>query len=176
MGILSSLFSTKHSQTKDPVVDLRTFICGHTKLGTEPDPRDVFTPHLKTRDVYTSPSKGCEVGTKERNLDYVFITIATYKGQFSNGGANIELDKATTPSRIISEFGEPYWTDTKDGETILFYELEGGMIELQFEFPDNKTLSFITLAQEGVLSNAEQRRLYGVTKSWPPAPSSARQK
>ncbi len=168
MGILTLLLSTGCAQTKDFVIDLRTFACGNTKLGSAPDSRDFFAPQLKASDTYKSARDGFEVGTKQGVLDYAFITIGAYKGSFARSGAKVALDSGATPERVRAEFGEPYWIASKDQELILFYEFEAGRIEVQFEFPDKKTLGFITLARDGVLSDAEQRRLYGVTKAWPP--------
>jgi len=168
MGILSLLLSTGRSQTKDLVIDLQTFACGNSKLGSAPDARDFFAQPLQASDTYKSARDGFEVGTKQGILDYVFITIGAYKGSFACGESKIVLNSAITPERVRAEFGEPYWIDSKDKELILFYEFAGGRIELQFEFPDKRQLGFITLAKDGVLSDAEQRRLYGVTKTWPP--------
>jgi hypothetical protein len=162
--------STGRSPTKDFVIDLRTFTCGYTKLGSTPDARDFFSRPLRTSDVYQSARDGFEVGTKLGVLNYIFITLASYQGRFARSGARVALDSTATPERVRSAFGEPYWIDSSDEERILFYEFEGGKIELQFEFPDQKKLGFVTLVQHGVLSDAEQRRLYGVTKAWPPRP------
>lgn len=168
MGILSFLLSAGRSQTKDFVIDLRAFVCGHTKLGTAPDARDFFAAHLKSADVYESKRDGFEAGTKQGVLDYVYITIGAYKGSFARNGAKVALDAGATPDRVRAEFGEPYWIDARDDEMILFYVFDAGKVELQFEFPDKKNLGFITLMRDGVLSDAEQRRHYGVTKAWPP--------
>ena len=67
-----------------------------------------------------------------------------------------------------SIFGQPYWVDQDLDEVILFYEYQDGDVELQFEFPGRVHLGFITLSAHGVLSNAEQRKAYKVTKPWPP--------
>jgi hypothetical protein len=168
MGIFSVFFSSGRSQTKEVVVDLRSFACGHTKLGQPPDVGDFFAQLLKTSDVYKDSREGLEVGTKQGNLDYVFITIGAFQGSFARSGAKVALDRTTTPEQIKAEFGNPYWIDAKDNELIFFYEFDGGKIELQFEFPEKKTLGFITLMQDGVLSEYPQRRGYGVTKPWPP--------
>lgn len=178
MRLRKWLLGTRKSQTKDPVVDsaetkelvidLRALIYGHTKLGSTPDPRDFFTPHLKESEAYTSAGGGLEIGTKQGALDYVFVTIGAYQGSFTRNGVKIPINPTTAPERIPADFGEPYWVDSKDEELILFYELEAGRVELQFEFPDRKNLGYITFMRDGILSRAEQRRLYGVTKEWPP--------
>lgn len=65
-------------------------------------------------------------------------------------------------------FGEPYWVDSSDGETIQFYIYDQGNLELQFEYTNKVNLSFITLSYQGVLFSPEQRKSYEVNKPWPP--------
>jgi hypothetical protein len=168
MGLFTSSIPPRRSQTEALVIDLRTFSCGHTRLGDIPDARDFFAHVLRTSDVCKLDHEGFEAGTKDGVLDYLFLTVGAYQGRFARQGIVVALDAATTPARIQALFGEPYWRDAKEDELVLFYEFAGGTIELQFEFPDQKALGFVTLMRNGVLADAANRRSYGVTKAWPP--------
>ena len=166
MGIFSLFTSCKEPPHQDVTVDISGFRIGATALGQPPSPNDPFSAALKKRDVYKPKGKGMEIGTKDGVLDYIFLTIDEFKGTFTSNGIPIEL--GDTEGAIQERFGEAYWVDRSDGELILFYEYQGGDIELQFEFPDTRKLGYITIARNGVLSEAEQRNAYGVDKPWPP--------
>lgn len=175
MGILS-FFSSGKGQDKPhdhqlPVaisVDLKEFKVGATALGSPVGPADPFYAALQKAKVFQPAGQGLEVGTQNGLLDFGFFEIGSFKGSFTRSGEPIQIGKDTTEKDILEAFGEPYWIDRSDGEVILFYEYQRGTIELQFEFSDGKALSAITLARNGVLSRADQREAYGVTKPWPP--------
>jgi len=150
------------------VVDLNKFRIGSTMLGLPISPADPFHVALKKAEVFQPAGQGLEVGTKNGLLDYGFFDIISFKGCFSRSGELLRIGKETTEKDIMKIFGEPYWIDRSDGEVILFYEYQAGTVELQFEFSDGKSLSCITLSRNGVLSEADQRKAYGVTKPWPP--------
>ena len=149
-------------------IDLAEFRVGSTPLGAPPSPADQFSAALIREDVYEPDGMGYAIGTRNGALDYVFVTLSEFQGRFLIAGKLIELPGSTSPAQVVDRFGEPYWTDRDDGEPILFYEYQGGGMELQFEFPDGKQLGYITLMRDGVLSKPEQRKSYGVTKPWPP--------
>ena len=176
MGILSFLSSCKekssdagsNSAAKPFVIDLATFQVGDTELGDAPVETDFFAKPLQKSDVFEDDAKGIELGVKAGVLDYAFITIESFDGQFQLDGISVEVGQVSTEETVREKFGEPYWVDRSDGETIMFYEYAKGSIELQFEFPEAKTLGFVTLSRNGVLSTEEQRKSYGVDKPWPP--------
>ena len=176
MGLLSFLTSCKDT-SPDPesdsgggrfAIDLGTFQVGDTVLGQQPAGSDFFAKPLRKSDVFEDASKGIELGTKDGVLDYAFLTIERFDGEFRLNGASAEVSKNSTEAMIKARFGEPYWIDRSDGEMIMFYEYAAGTIELQFEFPGEGSLGFVTLSRNGVLSTEEQRKLYGVDKPWPP--------
>jgi hypothetical protein len=175
MGILSFFSSSKGQQKPHEgqapaaiAVDLKKFKIGASLLGAPIAPEDPFHAALLKQDVYKLDAQGSELGTKDGLLDYGYFNINSFKGTFSRSGDLIKVGAGTTEKDILKIFGEPYWTDRSDGEVIMFYEYQAGTIELQFEFSDGKSLSVITLARNGVLSEADQRKAYGVTKPWPP--------
>ena len=131
-------------------------------------PDDYFSSALRKKEIFVDEPGGIEIGTAEDVLDSVFVTLEQFAGTFSKAGHKLSIDSQTSESHIVALFGQPFWIDRSDGEVILFYEYRHGTIELQFEFSDGRTLSFVTLCQEGVLSKEEQRAAYGVNKAWPP--------
>jgi hypothetical protein len=175
MGILSFFSSSKgqdkphdHQPPAAITVDLKEFKIASTALGSPIAPADPFHAALQKAEVFQPAGQGLEVVTKNELLDYGFFEIGSFKGSFTRSGEPIKIGKDTTEKDIVEAFGEPYWIDRSDGEAILFYEYQRGTIELQFEFSDGKALSAITLSMNGVLSEADQRKAYGVTKPWPP--------
>jgi hypothetical protein len=149
-------------------IDLGSFKCGQTVLGTRPDKSECYANSFNSKGVAKFDDAGIELGTKNDALDYALITLDNFTGGFFKAGSKISITNRTTPDEIISRFGPSYWTDNLDEETILFYEFKNGQIELQFEFPDKRHLGFVTLMRNGVLSKADQRKAYRVTREWPP--------
>lgn len=176
MGLFAIFSSCKNepdsasapSSNRSLTVDLINFRIGETELGSPPSANDFFTTELLSSKVFEDPSQGLELGAKEDGLDYLFLTVDHFNGKFLLGETPLEIDTRTTEEEIKQHFGEPYWTDKSEGETILFYEYRQGAIELQFEFPASGNLAFMTLTRDGVLATAEQRKSYQVNKPWPP--------
>jgi hypothetical protein len=171
MGLMSTLLGRKPVKPEVPLslpIDLGTFRYSQTTLGTRPEPGEPYAAHFDSSGTATFTKSGIELGVENGVLDYAFIILANFAGGFLRNGSKISISGHTTPEQVVSAFGEPYWTDTKDEEMILFYEYQNGRVELQFEFPDRRQLGFITLMRDGVLSTPEDRKAYGVTKEWPP--------
>lgn len=63
-------------------------------------------------------------------------------------------------------FGEWYWIDTDDAESIVFYEFPN--CEWQFECNLAGQLERIVIAKTPLLSDIQQRTAYRVTRQWPP--------
>lgn len=163
------VFVQKSTEPIDLEIDLGWFQLNGVSLG------EVLASVLP-EEMINSPSgvfepvdQGIEIGTEHGVFDHVFITVANFTGTLSLRGSPLTLSPHMTERDILTIFGEPYWTDRTEGETLLFYEYLLGQVELQFEFPDAQGLGFVTLMRNGVLSVAEQRTAYGVTKPWPPA-------
>jgi hypothetical protein len=173
MGLLSFILGSKSGTnaadlTRPIDVDLGFFKCGRTVLGERPAADEPFSGHFDSSGVGNFEKSGIELGTKNGVLDYAFITLTNFKGNFLKSGERIQISTQTTPEEILSYLSAPYWKATDDDETILFYEFQQGKIELQFEFPNKHNLGFLTLSRDGVLSKPDQRKAYGVTKEWPP--------
>ena len=175
MGIFSFFKSNRpqdalpESQPCPPmVVDLVDFKVGSTLLGAPVASSDPFHAALRKSDVFKPAGQGFEIGVESGLLDYGFFDLSSFKGSFTRAGQPVELGLETTEEDVLKTFGAPYWIDRSDGDVILFYEYRSGTVELQFEFPDGEALGMITLGRNGVLSEADQRENYGVTKPWPP--------
>ena len=112
---------------------------------------------------------GVEIGADDQTLDSLFVTLDEYQGELLRSGKTVAITTGVSPAKIEQLVGKPYWQDLSDGELIMFYEYRSGEIEIQFEFPDSKSLAYITIAKNGVLSDPDQRTSYGVDKPWPPA-------
>ena len=179
MGFLSTL-TTLFSRTSEPaackggaasvyenlVVDLGVFRCGHTVLGEPVALADFYSSLFDDSGLFEDKAHGFEVGQKKGRLDYIFLTMAAFKGKFAKDGALLPLDASTTMQTVLSVFGEPYWHDDDKDESILFYE--DGTVEVQFEFPDKVHLGIITILRDPIMAKPEQRKAYRVTKAWPP--------
>jgi hypothetical protein len=170
MGLFGFLFGSRGDspQPQPLTIDLATFSCGQSRLGMAVSATEYFSNALRARDTFVDERNGVELSTARDVLDSVFVTLKHFSGKFSKSGNALDINTKTTEAQILALFGEPYWIDRSDGEVIMFYEYQHGTIELQFEFTDGRTLSFITLCQNGVLSSEEQRKNYEVNKAWPP--------
>ena len=170
MGIFNTMLGSKPKKSAPSLsleIDLGQFKCSNTVLGTRPESTEPFADYFDSEGKADLTESGLELGIKAGVLDYAFVTLATFTGEFKKNGVAVSVSTASTPEEIVSQFGEPYWTDFDSKEKILFYEYQGGEVELQFEFP-GPTLGFVTLMRNGVLSQANDRKSYGVTKPWPP--------
>ncbi len=179
MGILSSLLlfgaGRKAPMATCPreayaglVIELAEFRCGHTVLGAPISRDDFFAKELATQDMFQDEACGFEVGTRQNNLEYIYLAVEKFPGTFTFQGETIAIGTQTTIEEIVSRFGEPYWRDVDkaNDEIILFYE--NGTAEIQFEFPGMKRLGIITVMTDPLMADSEQRKAYGVTKPWPP--------
>lgn len=156
-------------QDVELAVDLGLFLVNGIPLGATPAPWMPTEIISQPSGTHHPTGLGIEMGTEQGVLDYVFITVPVFKGSFLLNQAPLTLSPYMTERDILRIFGEPYWTDRSDGETLLFYEYRQGHVELQFEFPTAEGLGIITLMRNGILSVAAQREAYKVTRAWPSA-------
>lgn len=172
MKYLRTLFPS-HSHDIEPaesysslVVDLTRYRCGHSELGYPPSEADFFARSLNENEIFEDATYGLEIGTRDGILDYIIIALEKFPGRFKHRGKAIELTTNTTIDDAQKKFGEPFWPDDDIDEILLFYE--DGRVEMQFEFPGKQNLGFITLLNDPLMADPEQREAYGVTKPWPP--------
>jgi hypothetical protein len=163
------VFVKKSTAPIDLEIDLGWFRLNGVSLGEVPTSIVSEEVINSASGVFELVGQGIEIGTEHGVFDHAFITVADFTGTLSLKDSPLTLSPHMTERDILAIFGEPYWTDRTEGETLLFYEYLLGQVELQFEFPDAQGLTFVTFMRNGVLSVAEQRAAYGVTKPWPPA-------
>lgn len=119
------------------------------------------------------PSKGLKIGFQgDLITDYTIIFdesleegFKAFNGNFIYNDEEILLNNKTTQTDILNLFGEPYWKDTDDYETILFYEFKD--IEWEIELSLDHKLKAILIVSPPLLSDESQRKAYKVTKPWP---------
>lgn len=90
----------------------------------------------------------------------------TYRGVIQHKGIPIEMNANDSEQTITARFGEAYWRDSDEDETILFYEFPAR--EWQFEFGRDAQLKCLVIAPP-ILADSVQREAYGVSKPWPPS-------
>jgi hypothetical protein len=90
----------------------------------------------------------------------------TFRGGIRHRGEALTLSATTTEEELLALFGQPYWRDADDDETILFYEFPER--EWQVEFGTDGRLKCFVLGLP-ILTDPVQREAYGVSKTWPPA-------
>ena len=148
------------------VVDLTQYRCGHSELGYPPSEADFFARSLTGNEIFEDTTYGFEIGVQDGKMNYIFIALEKFPGRLKHRGKVVELNINTTIDDVQKRFGEPYWLDDDTDEILLFYE--DGSVEMQFEFPGKQNLGFITLLNDPLMADPDQREAYGVTKPWPP--------
>ncbi len=92
-----------------------------------------------------------------------------YQGAVVYQGRPVDL-QGMSKDAFLARFGPCYWEDRDDCETILFYEFRD--LEWMVEFDEQQVLKRVAIGIHAVMADAKQREMYGVTRPWPPAPSS----
>lgn len=63
-------------------------------------------------------------------------------------------------------FGDCYWQETDDDETLVFYEYASH--ELQVECTSSGLIKRLVVTRDCLMADPAQRQAYGVDKPWPP--------
>ena len=118
-------------------------------------------------------SRGVQVTVEKGKIASYFVVFSpgyegyeAFGGDCRFGGQSVMLSSLTTESALRDRFGEPYWTDEDEDETLLFYER--GEVEWQVELDEEGRLRCITLLTPPSLADPEQREAYGIDAPWPP--------
>jgi hypothetical protein len=93
--------------------------------------------------------------------------FAPFTGTIERNGESLPITPRTTLDEFVALFGEPWWRDDDEDETILFYEFRPN-VEWQVEFNPQQTLAAWTITSAPLMAGEDQRRAYHVTKPWPP--------
>jgi hypothetical protein len=124
---------------------------------------------------YCYYSRGIEIGEENGKvadfaafwIDYLEAGFKPFNGLITYRGKTVMLDSRTTESEFVNLFGDPYWRDQDQEETILFYEFRGD-IEWQAEFTLENRLKVLRVVWPALMAEAAQRESYGVSLPWPP--------
>ena len=73
---------------------------------------------------------------------------------------------ALTEDKFVALFGQYFWRDVDEQESILFFEFAD--VEWQVEFDRASVLKRVTVTSLPLMADPEQRNAYGVTSAWPP--------
>lgn len=131
-------------------------------------------------------SKGFEIGAKAGRINrYALVWqdsagegYQPFAGALRDKGRPLMLHPGTTEREIKAYFGAPYWRqhdepdeadeldESEPSETTLFYEI--GDVERLISFAPDGRLIEIEIVTPPSLAEESRRRLYGITKAWPP--------
>ena len=123
------------------------------------------------------PDKGLAIGcSQELRIEEISVFVGhqaepaggAFSGTFRHHKSPCPLSRETTERDLRQAFGEPYWRNQDDDETILFYEWRS--CEWQVELAADGCLKCLVIGVP-ILADPDQRAMYEVTKPWPP-PSS----
>ena len=98
-------------------------------------------------------------------LDDEFGEFQPYRGTFSWKGKQLDIYQVTS-DELAATFGQWYWMDTDDDESIAFYEYKGH--EMQIELTLTGSIKRFNLITKPVMADPECRAGYKVDKPWPP--------
>lgn len=174
-GLLKKLF-TKQREPEPCLIpfsldvpeklNLDTYCLGHSRIGEAPSELDSF--HTTDSVLWIkNPEQGIELGIKDDVLEFVFISLESYKHSVIYQGKEYNLSRGTCLEDYIRDFGPPYFHSEEEHGSLLFYEPLSGKIEIQAEFIEDK-LAHLLLTSQSVMADDERRLSYGVTKPWPP--------
>jgi len=89
-----------------------------------------------------------------------------FGGRVVYDGRTIDLASVTL-DQCADVFGEYFWLDSDEEESIVFYEFTD--YEWQIEFDANSSFKRFLVTNRPLLADEEQRKAYHVTKPWPPS-------
>lgn len=94
-------------------------------------------------------------------LDDPSQTLKPYSGSILLGNSIV------SPAALSSRLGTPYWVDSDEIESILFYEYPGHEIQIEQSLGGQNMRIVVTTMP--LMADPEHRQSYGVDKAWPPS-------
>lgn len=159
--------------------DLDTGSLNDVKLGQHLDSLSFLGPcenrGAADQSAFDYYSLGLEIGCHaDSNEIHTFSIVRNvpwekkhqpFTGRVLANGRSIDLSTLTL-SRFTEQFGDPYWLDRDEKESLLFYEFPGREWQVEFALAESFNCLWVTT----VISMADEsgRKDYGVTKEWPP--------
>ncbi len=89
----------------------------------------------------------------------------SYRGELLWKQENLDINQLTR-DELPNVFGDWYWMDTDDDESIAFYEYPEH--EMQIELTPSGSVKRFVVTKNPLLADPEQRQSYNVGKPWPP--------
>ena len=89
----------------------------------------------------------------------------SYAGTLSWNRKTLNLHQLTIHD-LPSVFGDWYWLDSDEFESIAFYEFPAH--EMQIELSLSGAIKRFILTKNPIMADPDQRKAYGVNKTWPP--------
>jgi hypothetical protein len=160
------------------VVDLDSFSLGGVALGERADRLSFLGP---CDEPYCFPTQGVRFDETHGLLDWFGIALSTaamdlfppkidkisvFKGVIVTADGEHDPASLRREPDLLALFGEPYWRDADEDETLLFYEYRD--VEMQAELTADGRAKAIGIGTPPLLADAQQRAAFGVTKPWPP--------
>ena len=139
-------------------LDLALFSFAECPIGSPIERYRELEFMIGNKESYENAKLGFEFGVKAGKLNYVFVDLNIFNQLYHNG-ESVDLSGATI-QQVNALMGKEIWKDEDEDEIILFYEFDE--IEIQFEFPDKQKLEIITITNEGLLKDPQQRKFYGI--------------
>ena len=89
----------------------------------------------------------------------------SFTGRILSDGHAIDLSELTPPE-FTEQFGECFWLDRDENESIMFYEFTD--CEWQVEFDHASSLKRLFMTTRPLMAEDEVRETFDVTRAWPP--------
>ena len=161
------------------VLDLDRFELNGVGFGGEVDGLRFLGPSESRAFDY--PPKGLQLDVDSSGLleglvvalrDGVYLgvtpprNVKQFAGRIRLNGRDLAPHEFRSESEFVRAWGEPYWRDVDDDETLLFFEFERG--EVQVELTPDGVPQVALVTPEPLMADLAQRQAYRVTAAWPP--------
>jgi hypothetical protein len=93
--------------------------------------------------------------------------VRQFAGRIRMNGRDWTPAELRSESDFVAAWGEPYWRDEDEDETLLFFEFDQGEVQVELSLEGVPQVLIVT--PEPLMADSAQRESYGVTKSWPPS-------
>ena len=151
------------------ILDLDHNSLGGIRLG---DPVSAVGAMPGSDGAWRDDAQGVEIDYSPTGINCVLVrwddpttSHSPYRGEVHFQGKHIPLSDGTTIEQFMAVFGDPWWRDDDEQESLLFYEW--GEVEWQVEFSRRGGLRLLLINTPPLMADPAQRAAYGVTKPWP---------
>lgn len=92
--------------------------------------------------------------------------VREFSGRIRVRGRDWAPNELNGESDFVVAWGQPYWRDTDEDETLVFFEF--GRCEVQVELTLDGVPQILIVTPHPLMADPTQRESYGVTEPWPP--------